>query len=165
MKKIFVLIIFTVFAISSLTAQVKNPKSGLEQAADDSKYQSGAMFFSLNRYDKALQEFSEYLEIFYNGNHRHEAYKKIAEIYILSFDYQKAADKYKLLYEEFSSSEDGLEGYFRAGICYQKMGYDDKAKDIFTEIQTNYPESSFARQSQAQLDLMKILATDGIVSK
>jgi TolA-binding protein len=165
MKKLFIIVLFAVFAISTLTAQVKKPLSGLEQAADDSKYQSGAMFLSLNRYDKALQEFSEYLEIYYNGNHRHEAYKKIAEIYLQSFDYQKAADQYKSLYEEFSSSEDGLEGYFRAGICFQKMGYDDKAKDIFTEIQTNYPESAFARQSQAQLDLMKILSSDGLVSK
>jgi TolA-binding protein len=164
MKKIAVLILLSVFAVTALYAQ-KKPLTALEQAADDSKFQSGAMFFSLNKYEKALQEFSEYLEIYYNGNHRHEAYKKIAEIYILSFDYQKAADKYKSLYEEFSSSEDGLEGYFKAGICYQKMGYDEKAKEIFAEIQTNYPESSYARQSQAQLDLIKILNTDGIVAK
>lgn len=165
MKKLSISFIICLFVITALSAQTKKAQSGIEQAADDSKYQSGVMFLSLNRPDKALQELSEYLEIYYNGNHRHEAYKKIAEIYMLAFDYQKAVDQYKSLYEEFSSSEDGLEGYFRAAICYQKMGYDDKAKDIFTEIQTNYPESAFARQSQAQLDLMKILSSDGIVAK
>lgn len=160
MKNIFLSLLVLFLSVNMISAQSKNIQTALEKAADDSKFQSGMMFMSLNKYDKAMQEFSEYLEIYYNGNHRHEAYKKIAEIYISSFDYQKAADKYKLLYEEFSSSEDGLEGYFKSAICYQKMGYDDKAKDIFSEIQSNYPESAYARQSQAQLDLMKILAGD-----
>ena len=113
-------------------------------------------FFKLERYDRALNEFKEYLEIYFNGIHRAEAYKKIAEIYIKKYDYQKAANAYTSLYYEAGDTEDGLDAYFQAGICYKKMGMDDKAKNIFEKLYREHPGTSAAQKAEMQLELLKL---------
>jgi TolA-binding protein len=136
---------------------VKDEKQpSLEQAADDSKFNNGINFMSLKRYDKALEEFIEYLEIYYDGSHRSEVYARIAGIYFDRQNYLKAISFYKGLYEEFSNTEDGIGGYYNMGICYVKMGYNDTAMDVFNYILQEYPASSYAAKAQVQMDLLKI---------
>ena len=91
---------------------VKAPRT-LDALADDVKFQNGLGFIRLKMYDKALETFNEYLEIYYNGNHRNEAYKYIAEIYFNRLEYLKAIDYYRALYEEFSNTEPRGGGLFQ----------------------------------------------------
>ena len=128
----------------------------LEQVADDQKFSNGMNFMSLNRRDKALEEFLEYLEIYYDGSHRSEAYTEIAEIYFDKQHYLKAINYYKGLYEEFSNTEEGLVGYYNIGICYVKMGYDKQAFDIFSKILQEHPTSPQAAKAQIQIDLLEV---------
>jgi TolA-binding protein len=135
----------------------KLEKLDLEIVADNLKFQNGVQFIKLNRLDKALQVLQEYLEIFYNGIHRQAAYSHIAEIYFTKMDYPGAIKHFQALHEEFGNSEGGIEAYFRIGICYKKMGYEIKAGEIFKEIIEDHPDSSFAYQSQLQMELLSIL--------
>ena len=128
----------------------------LEQVADDYKFGNGMNFWSLRKYDKALEEFLEYLEIYHNGSHRGEAYARIAGIYFDRQYYLKAIDYYKGLYEEFSDSEEGLEGYYNIGICYVKMGYDKQALEVFSKILRESPSSQQAAKAQIQIELLKL---------
>ena len=125
--------------------------------ADDVKFQNGLGFIKLKMYDKALETFNEYLEIYYNGNHRNEAYKYIAEIYFNRLEYARAIQYYRALYEEFSNTEPGVEAFFNTGICYMKMGYDKEASEVFNEIIENHRESAFRQQAELQLDMLNIL--------
>lgn len=129
----------------------------LDTLADDVKFQNGLGFIKLKMYDKALETFNEYLEIYYNGNHRNEAYKYIAEIYFNRLEYARAIQYYRALYEEFSNTEPGVEAFFNTGICYMKMGYDKKASEVFNEIIENHRESAFRQQAELQLDMLNIL--------
>lgn len=154
MKKIiFVLIII-------LASTVSAQELDLDKIADDRKYNNAHALIKLDQNSKAMTALQEYLEIFIRGNHRHEAYLAIASIYFHRFEYQKAVKTYLSLYEEFSRDEKGIEGYFRAGICYKKMGFNAKAGEIFKEIVAYHPSSSWARQSQLQLDIMKIISSN-----
>ena len=136
--------------------EAKAPQS-LDALADDVKFQNGLGFMKLKMYDKALETFNEYLEVYNTGNHRNEAYKYIAEIYFNRLEYQKAIKYYNSLYEEFSNSEAGVEAYFNTGICYMKMGYDRKASEVFNEIIENHKDSSYRQQAELQLDMLNIL--------
>lgn len=131
----------------------------LDKVADDRKFNNAYELLKLEKNEKALVSLHEYLEIFIRGNHRHEAYLAIAQIYFQRFEYQRAVKTYKTLYEEFSRDEKGIEGYFKAAICYKKMGYDSKAGEIFKEIIEYHPSSPWSRQSQLQLDIMKIISS------
>ncbi len=155
MKKMLIPVIL-LFAIS-ISAQDKNEGLNLQRIADDLKYNNGYRFIKLGRYDKALEELNEYLEIFIYGTHRDEAYGNIARIHFIRLDYQKAAEIYRQLFEEFSNSDSGIEGYYNMGVCYQKMGYENRAAVIFRDIVRNYPESTMTGRAKIQVELLKIL--------
>jgi TolA-binding protein len=138
-------------------ADQMNEGQSLDILADDLKFQNGVGFIKIKMPDKALETFHEYLEIFYNGTHRPEAYRYIAEIYFNRMEYLKAIENYRALYEEFSNTENGIEAYYNIGICYIKMGYDSKAAEIFNEIIERHQDSAYRQQAELQLNLLKML--------
>jgi len=153
----FAAILFLTLSFSMISAaEEKTGLANLKKVADDMKFQNGMEFYKLEKFDRSLSEFNEYIEIYYDGIHRNEALKKIAEIHIRFFDYQKAIEAYKLLYQEFSSTDDGIDAYFQIGILYKKMGFDSKAEAIFKFIVEEHPGTSAAYNSEIQLDLLKI---------
>jgi len=126
--------------------------------ADSMKYQNGVEFMKINDYNRALNEFNEYLEIYINGIHRAGAYRNIAEIHISRFDFQRAIKAYMGIYQEYSYTEEGIDAYFQAGVSYTKMGYDKKAEAIFLHITEEHPGTSAAYNAGIQLELIKIIA-------
>jgi TolA-binding protein len=161
---LFILFLFAesilfVQAQTQLQSQVqsKEIKSDLGKLSDDTTYENANQFYKLKKSDLALELFTEYLEIYLTGLHRKEAYKKVAMIYFEQFNYIKSIKVFKSLYEEFSNSEEGIEAYFMSGICYQKMGFLDNAKNVFKSLMEEHPESNFAYQAKIKLDLIEIL--------
>ena len=126
--------------------------------SDEMKFRNAMEFIRLERQNRALEELNEYLEIYIQGAHRDEAYRQIARIHCENFDYLKAVKAYGHLYEEYGSTESGIEGYFNMGLCYGKMGYREKARLIFEEIVRDHSELPCAAKAATQLDLVKIVA-------
>lgn len=153
---LLILLLFNLPICSS--AEESTGLANLKKVADDMKFQNGMEFYKLERFDRALAEFNEYIEIYYDGIHRNEVLKKIAEIHIKLFDYQKAIEAYRTLYQEFSSTDEGIDAYFQIGVCYKKMGFDSKAEGIFKYIVDEHPGTSASYNAEIQLDLLKISA-------
>jgi TolA-binding protein len=153
-----IIMLSLLFAACALNAAEANSETrSIDVLADDLKFQNGVGFLKLKLYDKALETFTEYLEIYYNGTHRHEAYRNIAEIYFNRLEYLKAIEHYQALYEEFSNTESGVEAYYNIGICNIKMGNEKKAAEIFNEILERHQDSAFRQQAELQLDMLNIL--------
>jgi TolA-binding protein len=156
-RKIAVILFYILYVVAPLPAQEKEAPLNLAKIADDFKFRNGIAFIKLGRYDRAVEELQEYLEIYSHGIHRHEAFKNIAEIYFSQFQYQKAQQVYHLLYEEFSDTDEGTEAYYMIGVCYQKMGQDEKAGSIFKDIMKKHAGSGYAYQAAVQVDLLNII--------
>lgn len=159
MKKLIILLLIILSFPAEMNRVFAEETSGavnLKKVADDMKFTNAIEFYKLERYDRALNEFYEYLEIYYDGIHRSEAFRKVAEIHIKKFNYQKAIEAYNNLYQEFSGTDEGLDAYFQAGVCYKKMGFDSKAEAIFKYIMMNHPGTSAAYNAEIQLDLLKM---------
>ncbi len=137
--------------------QGKGENSALLKVSDNIKFENAMQFYRLRNYDRALLEFKEYLEVFIYGEHRNEAYRCIAGIYFDMFEYEKSIMAYNSLYEESINTEEGIEAFYKTGICYQKMGKDDKAKQVFDSIIRQYPYSGYAHLSKIQMDLLAII--------
>ena len=155
-----IIIILFIIALMGLPAMVRaadDTNGSLDALADDLKFQNGVAFLKIKKYDKALETFNEYLEIYNNGTHRNEAYRHIAEIYFNRMEYLKAVDIYRALYGEYSSTESGVEAYFNMGLCYIKMGNEKKAAEIFNDIVENHAESAYRQQAELQLSMIDIL--------
>jgi TolA-binding protein len=137
--------------------QPKEVKTDLRTFSDNTNYENANQFYKLKQFSLATELFTEYLEIYPNGLHRKEVYKKIALMHFEKFDYIKSIKTYNSLYEEYSNSEEGIEAFFMTGICYQKMGFLDNAKQVFKSLMEEHPESNYAPQAKTKLDLIEIL--------
>jgi len=164
-KALFVIsLICMIFCSAAMFAQEQpEAKAGpetqnLQKVADDMKFQNGVLFMKLGLENKALEELLEYLEIYSRGIHRNEALMRIGDIHFGRMEYQKAQKYYRSLYEEYSDSDDGVEAYYKVGLCYKKMGYRDSASAIFNEILKEHGGSSFASQASLQVELLSILS-------
>ncbi len=159
MKYLITIIIILIIPFSLLSQNEKKQEKSksFERVSDDMKFSNGVNFIKLGNNKKAMQELHEYLEIYLNGTHRHEALQHIAEMHFKNYDYLKAIAVYKKLYEEFSSTEEGLKAFFTIGLCYKKIGYDDKAMRVFKTLVKNYPGTSYAFQAKLQLNLLEII--------
>jgi len=131
-------------------------ETNLKKIADDMKFGNAMEFYKLEKYNRALNEFYEYIEIYYDGIHRNEAFRKIAEIHIKNFNYKKAIEAYNHLYQEFSGTDEGLDAYFQTAVCYKKMGFDNKAEEIFKYIIENHRGTTAAYNSEIQIELLKM---------
>ena len=154
---LFIVLPLALISFSLYAADEMKEGQNLDVLADDLKFQNGVGFIKIKMNDKALETLNEYLEIYYNGTHRHEAYRYIAEIYFNRMEYLKAIENYRALYEEFSNTENGIEAYYNIGICYIKMGNDKKAAEIFNEIIDLHQDSAYRQQAELQLDMLNIL--------
>jgi TolA-binding protein len=141
----------------SLSAEGAKDELKLKKIADDIKFQNGLQFYTLGMEHKALEEFKEYLEIFINGTHRKEAHSYIAKIYFDRQEYPLSIKANRSLFEEYSHSEEGIEAYFQIGLCYQKMGNNRKAGEIFNTIIRDYPDSNYAYRARIYSDIAEIL--------
>ncbi len=141
-----------------LGAQEKKAPLDLKRVADDTKFEQAMQFYTMRDTRRAMQEFNEYLEVYINGVHRNEAYRNIARIYFDRFEYEKSIRAYTSIYEDSANTEEGIEAYYKSAICYQKMGDDLKAQDIYQSIITLHPYSNFAYLSKIQMDLIKIVS-------
>ena len=135
----------------------KQEKTDLGTFSDNTHYENANQFYKLKQFSIANALFNEYLEIYPNGLHRKDAFKSIALMHFEKFEYLKSIKVFNSLYEEFSNSEEGIEAYFMTGICYQKMGFMDNAKQIFNSLIEEHPESNYAQQARTKLDLIDIL--------
>lgn len=157
MRKIISIAAIILTIGTNLSAQNKINELDSRQIYDNMKFKNGIEFMKLNDYERALNEFNEYLEIYIHGIHRGSAYRKIAEVHISRFDFQKAVKAYIEIYQEYSYIDEGIDAYFEAGVCYKKMGYDSKAGEIFQYIVKEHPGTNAAYNAEIQLELIKII--------
>ena len=132
----------------------------MERVADKMKFEQGKYFFQLEKYQRAKSHLQEYLELFLHGTYRADAYRMIASIYFEEFRYDRAAEVYRSLLEEYPGTEPGIRGMYKMGICYKKMGETGKAADVFSRLIKEYPSSSYAHHSRVMLDVMKIVSNE-----
>ncbi len=133
--------------------------SNYEKIADDTRFYNAYHFYNLKMYPKASLLLSEYVEVYANGIHRKEAIMALGNIEFSRRNYERAASFYIMLFEEFSADEEGVDAYYRAALCYQKMGYTGRAERIFSEIIERYPQSRLAESAKMQRGLDSFMSS------
>jgi TolA-binding protein len=154
-----VLFLMSVNVIAFAQSPDASPSAESDPQADNDRvyYENGLNLLKMKSPDKALLRFGEYLELYAEGAYRKDVLMHMGDIYLSKFDYVKALKYYQYLYQEFSSDEEGVGGYFQMGICYSRMGSAKKAEEIFRNIMGMYPASRFAAKAKTQLDIDEII--------
>ncbi len=162
MKKMSAIVLAACLVLATAAARAAEDAAAggersLDAMSDDLKFQNGAQFYRLKLYDKALQEFAEYLEIYHNGAHRGEALMRMGDIHFSRMHYLKSLKYYQAIYEELGGTDIGIEAMYKSGICQKNMGYENKAIEVFKAIAETYGETVFGQQAKTQLDALGIL--------
>lgn len=155
------LLISIVLFASMLPALAQDERKPLEhdwdQVTENLTFQRAEAFIELGKKDIALSRLQEYLEIYHDGVYRDRAMGYMAAIYYERYRYMKAASIYSDLYEEFSTTDRGIEGYYRAGLCYRRMGKYGEAQRIFEQIVNEHPGSAQASRARLQMQVLELL--------
>lgn len=151
------LIILLLIAITPLAAQETAEEPDLARIADDLKFENARHFYDMKLYNQSLRDMNEYLEVYIQGAHRKEAYMTIADIHFKRFEYRKAVKAFTSLYGEYSTSDEGIQAYFNAAVCHEKMGNEKKAREIYKNIMEDHPDSQQASMARTQIELLGIL--------
>lgn len=152
------ILVFSVLVI--IPVQLFSQEGNLARIADDTRFANAYYFVEMEMPEKAAVLLSEYVEVYQNGIHRKEALLALGDIYYDKFDYQKARDFYMMLFEEYSNTEEGVEAYYRAALCYVKMGMSKKADAIFADILSNFSGYAAAEKARLQRDIESILSEE-----
>lgn len=153
MKKL----IFCSIILISTSVIFAQDKTAAERFTDNVRFENAEKLYEIKQFDRALQLYGEYIEIFPDGMHRNEVLNRIAEIYFSRYDYQKAIKYYNILREENNNTDTGLTAYYKIGLCMLKMGKNDQANQIFKDIVMNNPSSPVAVKAKLQLDINKMI--------
>ena len=137
---IFAFVLFSA-ALSPLHAQETPAKQGasaegmnLDRVNDEVRYENAYQLYKIKRTGQALMLFGEYLELYAEGAHRKDVLRHMGDIYLSRNDYPRAIKYFSLLYEEFANDDEGVGGYYQTGICFSRMGKQEKAIEIFKDI-------------------------------
>jgi TolA-binding protein len=106
-------------------------------------------YYSLGKYDDALEAFSDY-----SGEskiHQATAYAGMAACYEMSSDFGKAADYYKKAANFYILKSQSSEFLLNAGINYIKDGQKDNAKEVLEMIKKEFKTSNAAREVEKYL--------------
>ena len=65
----------------------------------------------------------------------------------------QAASQFEKLYKTYPDGNKAVAALYRLGLCYEKMGHENEAKEAFQNVMTVYPGSWEALESEKRLKL------------
>ena len=106
-------------------------------------------YYSLGKYNDALETFSDY-----SGDskiHQSTAYAGMAACYEMSGDFGKAADYYKKAANYYILKSQSSEFLLNAGINYIKSGQNEDARKVLEMVKNDYTTTNAAREVERYL--------------
>jgi tetratricopeptide (TPR) repeat protein len=112
---------------------------------DELYYLKGLSELKSRRYKDARSSFEELLSRYPESALALDAHVGIGDSYLLEDDNGKAHKVYSEVLEKFPQSKNISWVYYKLGVCYKKMGSDDRARQYFGKVKDYSPGSFEAR--------------------
>jgi tol-pal system protein YbgF len=133
------------------TQAPSGPPAGM-QAGDT--YTNAFRDYRGQKYDLALQEFSDYLKYFSKTDLAPNAQYYIGDIYYRKGDYENALQAFDAVLEHYSENSKTPDSHFMKGMSLRKMEKRDAAAREFRDVYAKYPDSEVAASAKEQLKQM-----------
>ncbi|MGD0297658.1 MAG: tol-pal system protein YbgF [Bryobacteraceae bacterium] len=146
--------------IGATTQAPSGPPPGM--SAGDT-YTNAFKDYRAQKYDLALQEFTDYLKYFSKTELAPNAQYYIGDIYYHKGDYDNALQGFDAVLEQYSENRKTPDAHFMKGMSLRKMEKRDAAAREFRDVIAKYPDSEVAASAREQLKQMGLSA--GTTSK
>jgi tol-pal system protein YbgF len=137
--------------IGSTTQVPSGPPAGM--SAGDT-YTNAFRDYRGQKYDLALQEFSDYLKYFSKTDLAPNAQYYVGDIYYRKGDYENALQGFDAVLEHYSENSKTPDSHFMKGMSLRKMEKRDAAAREFRDVYAKYPDSEVAASAKEQLKQM-----------
>jgi len=115
------------------------------------------------KYDLALQEFSDYLKYFSKTELAPNAQFYLGDIYYHKGDYDNALQGFDAVLEQYSENSKTADAHYMKGLTLLKMNKRDSAAREFRDVIAKFPDSEVAPRAKDQLKQLGLSA--GTASK
>jgi tol-pal system protein YbgF len=103
------------------------------------------------KYDLAMQEFTDYLKYFPKTDFAPNVQYYIGDIYYRKGDYDNSLQAFDAVLEQWSENSKTPDAHFMKGMSLRKMEKRDAAAKEFRDVIAKYPDSEIAARSREQL--------------
>ncbi|HYL75196.1 MAG TPA: tetratricopeptide repeat protein [Bryobacteraceae bacterium] len=128
--------------------QPSGPPPGMSA---ETTYTNAVRDYKGNKYDLAVQEFTDYLKYFSNTQFAPNAQFYIGDIYYRKKDFPNALQAFDAVLEHWSDNNKTPDAHYMKGLVYMAMGRNDSAAKEFRDVYTRYPDAEVAAQAKARL--------------
>jgi len=137
--------------IGTTTQAPSGPPAGMSAGET---YTNAFRDYRGQKYDLALQEFSDYVKYFSKLELAPNAQYYIGDIYYRKGDYENAVQAFDAVLEQYSGNSKTPDAHYLKGMSLLKMNKRDSAAREFRDVYTKYPDSEIAASAKEQLKLL-----------
>jgi tol-pal system protein YbgF len=146
--------------IGTTTQAPSGPPAGMSAGET---YTNAFRDYRGQKYDLALQEFSDYLKYFSKTELAPNAQFYLGDIYYHKGDYDNALQGFDAVLEQYSENSKTADAHYMKGLTLLKMNKRDSAAREFRDVIAKFPDSEVAPRAKDQLKQLGLSA--GTASK
>lgn len=102
-------------------------------------------------FDQAIPEFQAFIERFPDSSYAPNAHYWLGQLLYNKQQWQDAAVQFETVANKFATSSKRPDALLKLGVIAEKMGNAAKAKELFQEVISAYPNSSARKLAEARL--------------
>jgi tol-pal system protein YbgF len=108
-------------------------------------YREALALVRSRQFPEAQQALTAFLVRFPSHPYSDKALYWLGEVFYAKQEYQRALEQFEALTGRFVSSDKMPDALLKIGMCYRHLGDNDKARDFFRRVYSQYPKSDAAR--------------------
>ena len=136
-----------------LSRELKNAieaNYSLVKNIDSVNYALVKSYYVLKEYNK-LVKLMENLPVSFQAEQAAESTFMLAESYYNLGNFSEALKYYAKIVLVYSSYQLAVDSYYKAGLCYEKLGDYKKAKEIYQDFVQKYPDLEYSKEIREKL--------------
>ncbi|MEH6579105.1 MAG: tol-pal system protein YbgF [Amphritea sp.] len=128
------------------------PLSAADSTPTDAQaYQAAFALVRQKAFTEALSAFAEFIKLYPDSARIPNAYYWIGEVNLAEQNLKPAKAAFEKVITSYSDHRKAADATYKLGVIYHQMGDADKARELFMQTRSRYPESSAATLAQDYL--------------
>ncbi len=140
---------------SSESQNANNATSEEQSFIEQKAYQAAFNELKVQRYSKASESFTEFLQLYPESSYAHLAQYWLAESSYAQRDFKKSIKNYSTLLTNYPNSKKLSEASLKIAYSYYELGNKKTAKTKLQQLIKQYPNSTEANQAKRLLKKLK----------
>jgi len=132
-------------------ADASPASANASSSGNDDAFEEALQVYGEKNYAEAIVKFQQIIEDSSAAAFHDRSFFWLGECYFELGEYEKAADEYGRLTEQFPESEKAPEALYKTGLSYYELGREEKALETIQEVVILYPFSDSAKLAEEKI--------------